>query len=186
LPPRGGQQSGRALLFALVISKTVKRASFGSAVATGLHVEAGLYLRGATLTGYEARSSSRVALATVPAPTRVWGYALGRARLNGKRTDRFFVLAWLAATGFEAFSITIFGRGRIFSGAMPLFRRMLFVSFLGARELAQTLPLWRIESDFRSFEPAPPPSLRAARRAATRQRPVGALRIVLGRSSRWV
>src|SRR5262249_22291172 len=74
----------------------------GSAIATGFAcVEAALYLRGATLTGYEgAFVIARVSLATVARvfAGAVWGYALGRVRPSGRRTDRFFVIAWLAAT----------------------------------------------------------------------------------------
>ena len=161
----------------------------GSAIATGFAcVEAGLYLRGATLAGYEgAFVVARVALATVARvfAGAVWGYALGRARLKGKRADRFFVVVWLAATELRGlFDHLIFGRGfASFFGAMPLFIGMLFVSYLGARELApNALPLSRIRKRL-SFFPSlpPPPSLRAMRDALRRaERPVMLRWIVLG------
>jgi hypothetical protein len=161
----------------------------GAGVATGFAcVEVSLYLRGQSLVGYEgAFLVTRIALATV---TRVfagalWGYALGRARARGVRADRSFALAWLAATWLRGlFDHLVFGRGLAsLFGAMPLFVGMLFVSYLGGRELApNALPLSRIRGrlTFLSSLP-PPPSLRAMRDALRKaERPVMLRWIVLG------
>src|SRR5262249_6576194 len=143
----------------------------GSGIATGFAcVEAALYLRGETLVGYEgAFLITRMALATVARMFAggLWGYALGRARGRGVGVDRFFVLAWLAATSLRGlFDHLVFGRGLAsLFGAMPLFIGMVFVAYLGARELApNALPLSRIRNrlSFLSSLP-PPPSLRAMR-----------------------
>jgi hypothetical protein len=161
----------------------------GSAVATGFAcVEAGLYLRGAALAGGEGwLVVTRVALATVVRvfAGALWGYALGRARTLGRVVDRFALLAWLAATWLRGlFDHLIFGKGLAsFFGALPLFVGILFVAYLGARELApNALPLWRIRKrlPFLGSLP-PPPSLRAMRDALKQaDRPVMLRWIVLG------
>lgn len=161
--------------------------ALGVAVATGFAcIEAALYLRGSTLTGAEgALVITRIALATV---TRVfagalWGYGLGRARLHGRGIDRFFALAWLVATALRGlFDHLVFGRGIApLLGAMPLFAGILFVSYLGARELApNALPLSRVRR-LAFFPSLPPPSLRSMRDALRRaERPVMFRWIVLG------
>jgi RsiW-degrading membrane proteinase PrsW (M82 family) len=161
--------------------------AFGVAVAVGFAcVEAGLYLRGAELAGLAgALLIIRIALATVARvfASALWGYGLGRARLHGRAIDRFFVLSWLAATALRGlFDHLIFGRGiASLLGAMPLFVGMLFVSYLGVRELApNALPLSRVRR--LSFLPSlPPPSLRAMRDALRKaERPVMLRWIVLG------
>jgi RsiW-degrading membrane proteinase PrsW (M82 family) len=161
----------------------------GSGVAAGFAcVEAAFYLRGATLVGYEgAFLITRMALAALARifAGGVWGYALGRARGRGLRADRFFVLAWLAATSLRGlFDHLVFGRGLAsLFGAMPLFIGMVFVAYLGLRELApNALPLSRIRGrlSFLSSLP-PPPSLRAMRDALRKaERPVMLRWIVLG------
>jgi RsiW-degrading membrane proteinase PrsW (M82 family) len=161
----------------------------GIGVATGFAcVEAGLYLRAETLFGYEgAIVITRVVLATAARvfAGALWGYALGRARSRGRRADRFFALAWISATLLRGlFDHLVFGRGLAsLFGALPLFAGMLFVSYLGARELApNALPLARMRNRiaFLSSLP-PPPSLRQMRDALRKaERPVMLRWIVLG------
>jgi RsiW-degrading membrane proteinase PrsW (M82 family) len=161
----------------------------GTAVATGFAcVEVGTYLHGTSLASYEgALVMTRIALATVARvfAGAVWGFGLGRARGRGVRGDRFFALSWLGATALRGlFDHLVFGRGlATLFGALPLFAGMLFVSYLGARELApNALPLSRMRSrlSFLSSLP-PPPSLRAMRDALRKaERPVMLRWIVLG------
>jgi len=161
----------------------------GSAVAMGFaSVETALYLRGATLTGYEGTLIvTRVMLATVARifAGALWGYALARAQSFGSRADRFFGFAWLAATALRGlYDHLVFGRGLAsLLGSMPLFFGMLVAAYLGARELTpNALPLWRIRKRL-AFLPSlpPPPSLRTMRDALRRaERPVMLRWIVLG------
>jgi len=160
----------------------------GTAVATGFAcVEVAWYLRGTSLGGLEgAIVLTRIGLATLARvfAGSVWGYSVGRARAQGRRTDRIFFLACLAATAVRSlFDHLVFGRGISgLLGALPLFVGMVFVSVLGARELApNALPLGRMRRIPILTSLPPPPSLRAMRDALRRaERPVMLRWIVLG------
>jgi RsiW-degrading membrane proteinase PrsW (M82 family) len=160
----------------------------GTAIAMGFaSVELALLLRPASLRGFEgALLLARAAFATMARvfAGSVWGYALGRARALGRRTDRVFALAWLASTALRGlYDHLVFGKGlAALLGSLPLLLGMLVVAYLGAREMVpKALPHF---GDGRlSFLPnlPPPPSLRAMRDALRKaERPVMLHWIALG------
>jgi RsiW-degrading membrane proteinase PrsW (M82 family) len=152
----------------------------GSAVAMGFAtVELALLLRGASLKGSGgALLLVRAGFATIARvfAGAIWGYAVGRARALGRRSDRVLVLAWVATTALRGlYDHLVFGKGlAALLGSLPLSMGIVIVAYLGAREMVpKALPHF---GDGRlSFLPnlPPPPSLRAMRDALRKaERPV--------------